>query len=131
MESPTVGIKEGNYVQDRHLSVEGVRVVEVVVPNLLHGIAKELGSAMLGHLVTGVVIKVGFVRRFCMDADNSDGIVRDGAIIEKQTYGANECVAPMIGSVTYHICEDGCERADPSKLIVGYLHEDGEKHFPD
>ncbi len=37
----------------------------------------------------------------------------------------------MIGGNPHRIHEDGSEEVDPPKLIVGYLHEDGEKHFPD
>jgi len=75
--------------------------------------------------------EAGFVGRFRANADDSGGIVRDGAVVERQTSVANECIAPMIGGVPYRIREDRREGVDPPKLIVGSLHEDGEKHFPD
>jgi hypothetical protein len=131
VKTPTVGIEEGDYFQGHSLHVEGVGVLEVVVLDLFHGVMEELGSAALGHLVTGVVIIAGFVGQFCVDANNSGGIVRDGAIIKRQTIGANKCLAFMIGGVPHHICEDSSEGVDPPKLIIGNLHEDGEKHFPD
>ncbi len=61
VESPAVGVKEGDDVQGRHLSGEGVGTLEVVLPDFLHGIAKELGSTVFGCLLTGVVTKAGFV----------------------------------------------------------------------
>ena len=57
VKSPTVGIKEGDDVQGRHLSVEGVSILEISVPDLLHGLAEELDSTTFSHLVTGVVTK--------------------------------------------------------------------------
>ncbi len=130
MKTSAVGIKEGNDVKGHHLCAEGVSIIEVVVPDLLHGVAEELGSAALGCLVTGVDVKVGFVGQFCMDGNDGGGIVYNGAIVKWQTIGANKRVASMIGGVPHRIHEYGSEGVDPAKLIVGTLHEDGEKHFP-
>ncbi len=61
VEYPAVGIQEGDDVQGRPLCVESVDVFDVVLPDLLHRIVEKLGSAVFGHLITGVVIKAGFV----------------------------------------------------------------------
>jgi hypothetical protein len=61
MKPSAVGVKEGHNVDGRDLCVEGVSVFEVVVPNFISKVMEKLGRALLGHLVTGVVIKLGFV----------------------------------------------------------------------
>ena len=43
---------------------------------------EELGSAALGHIVTGVVIEAGFVCSFCVDANDRRGIVGDAGIVK-------------------------------------------------
>ncbi len=60
VKTPAVGSKEGNHVQGYHLCVDGVSILEIVVPDILHGVAEELGSTALGCLAPGVVIQAGF-----------------------------------------------------------------------
>ncbi len=69
--------------------------------------------------------------QFCTNANDSGGIVRNGAIVKRQMIGVNKCIASMVGGVPHCIYEDGSEGVDPPKLIIGNLHEDGEKCFPD
>ncbi len=61
METAAVGIKKGHDFEGRHLCVEGVGILEIVVPYLVDRLTKELGGAMLGRLVPGVVVEVGLV----------------------------------------------------------------------
>ncbi len=56
MQSPTVGVEEDHDVEGRHLHIEGLGILEVLVPNLVGGFA-ELVHPMLCHLITGVDIK--------------------------------------------------------------------------
>ena len=39
MESPAVSVEEGDYLEGRHLCIEGVGVLEVVVPDLVNYLA--------------------------------------------------------------------------------------------
>ena len=39
MESPAVSVEEGDYLESRHLRIEGVGVLEVVVPDLVNYLA--------------------------------------------------------------------------------------------
>ncbi len=61
MEPPTVGIKEGNDLEGRHLSVEGVGILEVVVLDFVDGFGEKFGIPALGRLATGKVIEAGFM----------------------------------------------------------------------
>ncbi len=127
----SVDVLEGNDVKGRYLCVEGVSILEVIVPDLLHSVTEELGSAALGCFVTGVVFEAGFVGQLCIDRNDCGGIVHDGAIVKRQTIGANKRVASMIGGIPHCVYEDGSEGVDPPKLIIGNLHEDRERHFSD
>ncbi len=69
-----VGVKEGHDVDGRDLCVEGVSGFEVLVPNLIDEVVEKLGHTLFGHLVTGVVIKLGFVGSLRMSANNCHGI---------------------------------------------------------
>jgi hypothetical protein len=44
---PAVGIEEGHDVEGRHFSVEGVGVLEVVVPDFVNGVAEKFGGPVL------------------------------------------------------------------------------------
>ncbi len=61
VETNALGIKKGHDFEGRHLCVEGVGVLEIIVPYLVDCLTKELGGAMLGRLVPGVVVEVGLV----------------------------------------------------------------------
>ncbi len=61
VETHAVGIEKGHDFEGRCLCVEGVGVLEIVVPYLVDRLTKELGGAMLGRLVPGVVIEAGLV----------------------------------------------------------------------
>jgi hypothetical protein len=50
MKASAVGIEEGHDVDGRDLSVEGVGVFEVIVPNFINDVAEKLGHASLGCL---------------------------------------------------------------------------------
>ncbi len=59
MELPAVGVKEGHDLEGQHLCIEDISVLEVVVLDLVDYLAEEFGSAALGRLVAGIVVKAG------------------------------------------------------------------------
>ncbi len=61
VEPPTVGVEEGHDLEGQHLRIEGISVLEVVVPDLVNYLAEEFGSAALGRLIAGIVIKMGIM----------------------------------------------------------------------
>jgi len=65
MQPPAVGVEEGHDVDGRDLSVEGISIFEIIVPDLVNDIAKKFGNATFGRFVTGVVIEAGFMGRLC------------------------------------------------------------------
>ena len=121
VELPAVDIKEGHDLEGRHLSVEGVGVLEVVVPDFVDGFMENFGGPTLGRLVTGKVIKAGFVGQFRVDANNRGGIVGNADVVERQVDGMDEGGA-MVGGIPCRICEEAHEGIDPPELIVGDLH---------
>ena len=131
MQPPPVGIEERDDFEGRHLRVEGVGIFEVIVPDLVNNLRKELGRPALGRLKAGVVVKAGFVGRLRVNANDRGGIVLDAAVVEREADGAFEQVAAMLSGVPHTIRDDGHEGVDSPKLIVGDLHEDREKRLPD
>ncbi len=59
MEAPAVDVKEGHDLKGRHLSVEGVGILVVIVSDFIDGVAEKFGGPVLGRLVTGKVIEAG------------------------------------------------------------------------
>ncbi len=86
---------------------------------------------MIRCLVAGVVVKAGFVGRFRSNANDCGGIVCDTTIVERQSDGAFECIAAMVGSVRHCIRQDSHEGVDLPELIVVDLHQDWEERLPD
>jgi len=87
MQPPAVGVEEGHDVDGRDLGVEGIDVFEIVVPDLVNDIAEKFGDATLGHFVTGVVIKAGFVGCLCTNPDDCRGVVGDVFIVRGRQEG--------------------------------------------
>ena len=131
MKAPAVGVEEGDDLEGRHLRVEGVGVLEVVVPDLVDDFPQELGGPALGRLETGVVIEAGFVGRLRANADDRGGGVVDSPVVEREADGAFERVAAVVGGVTHGIGDDGREGMDAPQKIVGDLHEYGEERLTD
>ncbi len=131
MKSPAVGIEEGDNFKGRHLRVKGVGILEVFEPDLVNGFLEEFGGPTLCRLVAGIVVKAGFVGRFCSNANNRGGVVCDVTVIEWQSDGAFERIAAMVSGVRHCIQQDGREGVDPPELVVGDLHQDREEHLPD
>ncbi len=75
MQDPAVGVEEGHDVDGRDLSVEGISIFEIVVPDLVNNIAKKFDNVTFGRFVTGVVIEAGFMGCLCMNPDDCCGIV--------------------------------------------------------
>ena len=131
MQPPAVGVEEGDDLEGRHLRVEGVGVLEVVVPDLVDDFPQDLGGPAFGRLETGVVVEAGFVGHLRANANDRGGIVLDASVVEREADRASERVAAMVGSVPHTIGDDGSEGVDAPELIVGDLHEDGEQRLPD
>jgi hypothetical protein len=75
IKSSAVGIEEGHDVDGHDLHVKGVGVFQVVVPNFIENITEKFGHALLGRLVTGLVVKAGFMGSLCTNASNGCGII--------------------------------------------------------
>ena len=113
VETPAVGVEEGDDLEGRHLRVEGVCVLEVVVPDLVDDFPQELGGPAFGRLETGVVVEAGFVGRLRANANDRGGNVRDASVVEREADGAFELVAAMVGSIPHAICDDGLREWTP------------------
>ncbi len=131
MKSPAVGVKEGDNFKGRHLCVKGVGILEVFEPDLVDGFSEEFGGPTLRRLLAGIVVQAGFVGRFRLNANDRGGVVRDVTVIERQSDGAFECIATMVGGVRHCIPQDGCKGVDPPELVVGDLQQDREERLPD
>jgi hypothetical protein len=130
MKASAVGIKECHDFNGCYLCVEGVGIFEVVVPDLIDDVAEKLGHALLGHLVTGIVIESGFVGGLHTNANNFRGVVSNHLVVEWETSRAYK-FGIMVGFVLDSLGEDGREGVNPVQLVVGDDHEQWEKGFPD
>ncbi len=108
MKASAVGIKEGHDVDGRDLSVEGVGIFEIIVPDFFDDIAEKLGHALLGHLVTDLVIKSRFVGGLRTNANNCRGIGSNCLVIEWETSQVYK-FGNMVDFVLESLGEDGCE----------------------
>jgi hypothetical protein len=109
-----VGIKEGYDVHGCNLRVKGLGVFQVIVPNFIDNIAEKFGHTLLGCLVTGVVIKLGFVSCLCTNANDCCGVVSNCCAVEWDN---------MVGFVLDGLSEDGCEGVNSIQLVLGDDHE--------
>jgi hypothetical protein len=116
MKPSTIGIKEGHDVDGSDLCVEGVGVIEVVVPKFINNVVEKLGHALLGHLVTGVVIKPGFVGSLRTNANDCPGVVSNHLVVEWETSWAYK-FGTMVGFVLDSLGEDGHEGVNPIQLV--------------
>jgi hypothetical protein len=130
MKLSTVGVKEGHDVDGCDLCVEGVSVFEVVVPNLVDAIAEKLGHASFGCLVTGIVIKLGFVGSLLTNLNDCHGVGSDCLVVEWETNQAYK-LGTLVGFVLDSLGEDGCEGVNSIQLVIGDDHEQWEKGFMD
>ncbi len=130
MKPSAVGIEEGHDFDGHDLCVEGVGVFEVVVSDLINNIMEKLGHALFGRLVTGVVIKSGFVGSLRTNANNCLGIVSNCLVVEWKTSQAYK-FGVMVGFVLDCLSEDGCEGVNSVQLVVEDDHEQWEKGYPD
>ncbi len=127
---PAVGVEEGHEFNSKYLRVEGIRILEVGVPSLLHLGNEEFGCAALGRLVAGVIVKSGAVGCFPADSDDGLCIVSNILIVERQAARANKCTATMVGSIPPWFREDCHEGVNPLELIVGDFYQNWENGFP-
>jgi hypothetical protein len=84
MQTPTVGIKEGDDVEHHDLCLEGIGIFEVNVPHLVNNVTEELGNAMLGSLITGVVINAGFMGSLRTNADDHCNIIGNCLVVDRK-----------------------------------------------
>ena len=83
VEPPAVGVKEGHEFDSEYLCIEGIRVLEVGVPSLVHRGKEELGCTALGRFVAGVIIESGAVGCFPADLDDGQCIVSNIFVLER------------------------------------------------
>ncbi len=105
-------------------------VFEVVVPNFIDDVAENLGHALLGCLITGVVIELGFVSSLLTNANDCHGIISNCLVIEWETSRAYNFFT-MVGFVLASLDGNGREGVNPIQLVVGDDHELWKKGFPD
>ena len=94
----------------------------------INDLAENLGHASLGRLVTGVVIKSGFMGGLCTNVNDCHGIVSNRLVVEWETSRVYK-FGIMVGFVLDSLGEDGCEGVNSVQLIVRDDHEKWEK-FP-
>jgi hypothetical protein len=112
MQPPAVGIKVGHDLQGRDLCVEHFGVIEVVVPNLVDNATEELGNTTFGCLITGVVVKVGFVGVLGANTDDGCGVISNVLVVEGEAGRPDKLGATMVSFVLGGLCEGGCEGMD-------------------
>ena len=126
MQHPAVGVKEAYDVDGHDLSVEGISVFEIVVPDLVNDNAKKFDNVTFGRFVTGLVIKTGFMGRLCTNPDNCCGIVGNVFIVEGEADGAYKFGVAMFSFVLGSLREDSREGVDSYQLFIRNDHEEGE-----
>jgi hypothetical protein len=107
-----------------------VSVFQVLVPNFLDNVTEKYGHALLGRLITGIVIELGFIGSLCTNVSNHCGIVGNQLVIEWETSQAYK-LGTMAGFVLDSLGEDGCEGVNPVQLVVGDDHKKEGKGLPD
>ena len=83
VEPPAVGVKEGHEFDSEYLCIEGIRVLEVGVPSLVHRGEEELGCAALGRFVACIVAESGTVGCFPVNSDDGQCIVGNIFVVEQ------------------------------------------------
>jgi hypothetical protein len=129
MKPPTVGVEESHDVEGRDLCVKGVAVFQVVVPNFIDNVTEKFDQAPLGCLVTGIVIKSGFMGSLHTNANDCCGVVGNQLVVEWEVGRAYE-FGTVVGFVLDSHGEDGQKGVNPIQLVVGVDHEKGEKGLP-
>jgi hypothetical protein len=119
MQTPAVGVREGDDVECCELRIEGICIFDVVVPHLVNNIMEELGNAMICCLVTGVVVKAGFMGSLRTNGDDHRGIVSDHLVVEWKPGWAYELGIAVVEFVVSSLGEDGHEGVYPIELILG------------
>ncbi len=98
------------------------------MPNLINNLAEKLGHALFSHLVTGVVIKLGFGLH--TNVNNCHGIVSNCLVVEWEMSRAYK-FGTMVGFLLDSLGEDGCEGVNSVQLVVRADHEQWKKGFLD
>jgi hypothetical protein len=127
VEATGVGVEESHDVEGRHLCVEGVGILEVVVPDLVNGVPEDLSGAALGRFVGGEVVEAGFVGRFRSDTNDRGGVVRNAPIVEWEPDGNGKGVTAMVGGIPCGLREESNEGMDPLEEVKGDLDKMNKK----
>jgi hypothetical protein len=130
MKPSAVCVKEGHDVNGRDLHVEGGGVFQVVVPNFINDVMEKIVQALLGHLLTSVVVELGFMGSLCLNASNCCGVLGNRLVVEWETEWAYN-FGTVVGFVLDGFGEDGREGVNPIQLVVGDDHEKGENGLLD
>jgi len=128
VQAAAVGVEEGHDFDGRDLSVEGLGVFEIVVPDLIDHVAKEFRNASFGRFVTGVVIEAGFVGRLRTNSDDCRGVI---FIVEGKADGTNEWGVAVFGFVLGGVRENSREQMDAVQLIIRDDHEERQNTLSD
>jgi len=131
MQPPAVGVEVGHDFDGQYPCVESLGIFEIIVPDLIDVIAKECGHPTFGCLITGIVIKAGFMGRFCMNSDDCRGIIVDVFIVEGEAGGTYKFLVAMVGLVIGGLREDGREGMNTLQLVIINDHEDRDKLLSD
>ena len=131
IEPPAVGIKEGHDFDGCDLCIEGLCILAIIVPYLIGNIMKEFSNTACGHLVTGVVVEVGFMGPLCAHVGDCCGIDGNIFILEGEANGPEELGIAMVGFVFDGVREDGHEGVYSLQQVIWDDHEEGEDGFPD
>jgi hypothetical protein len=129
MKPPTVGIEEGHDVEGCDLCVKGYGVFQVIVPNFVDNVTEKFDNAPLSRLVTGIVIKSGFMGSIRMNANDQRGVIGNQLVVEWETSRAYK-FGTMVGFILDGLSEDSHEGVNPVQLVVGDDHEKGQKGLP-
>ncbi len=112
------------------VSLKGVLFFQVVVPNFIDNITEKFGHALLGRLVTGIVIELEFMGSLHTNANDHRGVIGNGLVIEWETVRAYK-FGTVASFVLEGLSEDGHEGVNPIKLVTANDHEKGEKGLSD
>ncbi len=91
---------------------------------------EKLHHAPLSHLITGIVVKSGFMGSLCTNANDRHVIVSNQLVVEREPGQAYK-FGTVVGFVLDSLSEDGHEGVNLVQLVVGNDHEKGEEGLPD
>ncbi len=91
---------------------------------------EKLYHAPLSHLVTGVVVKSGFMVSLCTNVNDRNVIIGNRLVVEWEPGQAYK-FGKVVGFILDSLSDDGHEGVNPVQLVVGDDHEKGGEGLPD